>query len=408
MIERLRIDALGAKGDGVAKAGSEPVFIPFALPGETVDVSRDGPRGRVLSILDSSSERRKAPCPHFGRCGGCDLQHASEALYRRFKRDLVVDAFRGRGVEAEVGELVPCAPATRRRAVFSGARDGNRIVFGFFEQLSHRVEAIEVCLVVVPAIAARLADLAGLALIVADRKRAMRMSVTATAAGLDIALSDTATLTDGLRQSVLAFSLRRDFARVALDGEIVVEARRPSIMLGTVSVSPPPGSFIQAVPSAEDAMAALVVGHLAGAKRTTDLFCGIGTFALRLAAGSAVHAVESEADALLALETARRGAFGLKPITTERRDLFRRPVTARELAKFEGVVFDPPRAGAETQARELGASKVARVAAVSCNPATLARDVRLLLDGGFRLRSVTPIDQFLWSHHVEAVALLER
>ena len=234
------------------------------------------------------------------------------------------------------------------------------------------------------------------------------MSVTATAAGLDIALSDTAVLTDGLRQSVLAFSLRRDFARVALDGEIVVEARRPSIMLGTVSVAPPPGSFIQAVPSAEDAMAALVEGHLAGAKRTADLFCGIGTFAFRLAAGSAVHAVESEADALLALDAARRGAAGLKPITTERRDLFRRPVTAKELAKFEGVVFDPPRAGAEMQARELAASKVARVAAVSCNPATLARDVRLLLDGGFRLRSVTPIDQFLWSHHVEAVALLER
>jgi 23S rRNA (uracil1939-C5)-methyltransferase len=405
----LTIDGLGAKGDGVARgAGGEPLFVPFALPGERIAVERIGARLSIGTILETSPERQIPPCPHFGICGGCDLQHASEPLYRGFKRDLVVDAFARSGIEAEIAELVPCLPNTRRRAVFSGMREGNRIVFGFFEQQTNRVADINVCLVVVPEIAARLADLKGLALIVADRKRPMRMSVTATSSGLDIALSDTAKLTESMRQSILAFSMRRDFPRVTLDGEVIVETRKPTLSIGGIAVAPPPGAFIQAVASAEEAMAALVTEHLLPCKATADLFCGIGTFALRLARASSVLAVETDANALAALDQGRRGVPGLKQITAERRDLFRRPVTARELAKVTGLVFDPPRAGAETQVREIVLSKVSRVAAVSCNPATLARDARILIDGGFKLISVTPIDQFLWSHHVEAVALFER
>ena len=405
----LTIDGLGAKGDGVARgAGGEPLFVPFALPGERIAVERIGARLSIGTILETSPERQIPPCPHFGICGGCDLQHASEPLYRGFKRDLVVDAFARSGIETEIAELVPCLPNTRRRAVFSGMREGNRIVFGFFEQQTNRVADINVCLVVVPEIAARLADLKGLALIVADRKRPMRMSVTATSSGLDIALSDTAKLTESMRQSILAFSMRRDFPRVTLDGEVIVETRKPTLSIGGIAVAPPPGAFIQAVASAEEAMAALVTEHLLPCKATADLFCGIGTFALRLARTSSVLADETPANALAALDQGRRGVPGLKQITAERRDLFRRPVTARELAKVTGLVFDPPRAGAETQVREIVLSKVSRVAAVSCNPATLARDARILIDGGFKLISVTPIDQFLWSHHVEAVALFER
>lgn len=405
---QLTINSLGAKGDGVAEMDGIPVFVPFALPGERVDVERHGERLSLLDVIDPSKERQKAPCPHFGVCGGCDLQHAAPDLYARYKRDLVIEAFASRGIEADVGALVPCAPASRQRAVFSGTRNGNRIVFGFFEQQTNVIAEIETCLVAVPEIAARLADFKGLALIVADRKRSMRMAVTATATGFDIALSDTAKLTEGMRQSILAFSLRRDFARVTLDSEVIVETRKPTILVGDIPVAPAPGGFLQAVASAEEAMANIVCDHLWPAKTTMDLFSGLGTFALRLAARSAVHAVETEATALAALDLAKRSAQGLKPITTERRDLYRRPVTAREISKVDGVVFDPPRAGAEMQARELAASSVKRIAAVSCNPATLARDARILIDGGYRLTSVTPIDQFLWSHHVEAIALFER
>jgi 23S rRNA (uracil1939-C5)-methyltransferase len=405
----LSIEELGAKGDGIATGpGGAPVYVPFTLPGERVTGEVSGARARLLAIETPSRSRVEPPCPHFGICGGCDLQHAETSLYRSFKRDLVIAALKSRGIEAEVSPLVVVPPASRRRAVFSGLRESNRIAFGFFEALSNRIVPIETCLVVVPEIERRLKDLRSLALIVADRRGPMRMVVTASDVGFDIALSDTAKATEALRQSIVAFALRQDFARVTLDGETVVETRRPSIDVARITVPLPPGGFLQASAEAEEAMASLVTRHLAGSKAVADLFSGIGTFALRLARSSAVHAVETDASALASLDAGRRKAQGLKPVTTERRDLFRRPMTAKELSRYEGVVFDPPRAGAEAQCHELALSKVRRVAAVSCNPATLARDLRILIDGGFRLLSVTPIDQFVWSHHVEAVALLER
>ncbi|KQT54712.1 RNA methyltransferase [Aureimonas sp. Leaf454] len=405
----LEIDELGAKGDGVATGPENaPLYVPFTLPGERVEAERSGARAKLLRIELASKDRVEPPCPHFGICGGCDLQHADDALYRDFKRRLVVSALKSRGIETEIAPLVTIPPATRRRAVFSGLREGNRIVFGFFEALTNRIVPIETCLVVVPEIERRLNDLRSLALIVADRKGPMRMVVTASDVGFDIALSETAKATEALRQSIVAFALRQDFARVTLDGETVMETRRPTVDVARITVPLPPGGFLQASAQAEEAMASLVTRHLAGSKAVADLFSGIGTFALRLARSSAVHAVETDALALASLDAARRKAQGLKPLTTERRDLFRRPMTAKDLSRFEGVVFDPPRAGAEAQCHELALSKVRRVAAVSCNPATLARDLRILLDGGFRLVGLTPIDQFVWSHHVEAVALLER
>ncbi|TIP90357.1 MAG: class I SAM-dependent RNA methyltransferase, partial [Mesorhizobium sp.] len=177
---------------------------------------------------------------------------------------------------------------------------------------------------------------------------------------------------------------------------------------GDIAVAVPPGAFLQATEAAEQAMADIVGRHLARAKKIADLFAGCGSFALRLAAKSEIHAVEGDAAALLALDRAFRFASGLKRVTSERRDLFRRPLTFKELNAFDGIVFDPPRAGAEDQSKQIARSDVPLVAAVSCNPVTLARDLRILIDGGYALKSVTPIDQFLWSPHVEAVALLEK
>ncbi|KAB0680284.1 class I SAM-dependent RNA methyltransferase [Aureimonas leprariae] len=409
MRTEVAIEALGAKGDGVARLGGEPVFVPFALPGERVVVESAGARSAPVEILERSPERQEPPCPHFGACGGCDLQHTGDALYRRFKRGLVVDAFASQGLEAPIAELVPCRPATRRRAVFAGARTGGGgFAFGFHERRSERIVPLHVCHVVVPAIAARLEALGRLASLIAPRRGEVRLTVTATDGGLDLAAADAGKLDERQRRNVLSFALAQDFARLTVNGETIVEARRPRVAVGTVAVEPPPGAFLQAVPSAEDAMAKLVLEHLAKSKQVADLFAGIGTFALRLAERSTVRAYESDAPALAALDKARRAAPKLRPVAFERRDLFRRPVTAKELASFDGAMFDPPRAGAEAQSREFAASKLPRIAAVSCNPATLARDCRILVDGGYRVLSVTPIDQFLWSHHVEAVALLER
>ncbi|WP_062222023.1 class I SAM-dependent RNA methyltransferase [Aureimonas sp. D3] len=408
MTERLTIETLGQKGDGIAHVGGAAVFVPFTLPGEIVEIERQGERGRLLQVETASPERVEAPCPHFGRCGGCELQHMSDSAYRAFKRETVVEAFRRVGLEPQVADLVPCAPHSRRRAVFSALRVDSRVLFGFHEALSHRIAPISTCLVTVPEIANRLDFFEKLAVAMIDRKRELRMVVTYTAAGLDIAVSDAARLDDKLRQRVLSLALAPGVARLAIDGETIVEPQAPRIDVDGIGVPLPPGAFLQAVASAEGAMAEIALPHFGKAKQVADLFCGVGTFTLRLARRHPVHGVEFDSPALAALDHARRGIPGLKPVTTERRDLFRRPMTTKELNRFDGVLFDPPRAGAEAQCRELAKSTVKRVAAVSCNPASLARDAAILVEGGYKLLSVTPIDQFLWSHHVEAVALFER
>lgn len=403
------IDSLGTKGDGIAQGADGPLYLPFTLPGEVVEIEPGAVAGRAdFTLVEPSPERREPPCPHFGECGGCDLQHASEAVYREFKRDLVVAALARDGLEAEISPLVGCMPRSRRRVALTATRAGTRVVLGYNAARTNRVVAIETCPIALPAIEAALPFLRRLAALLTDRKKPLKLMVTATTAGLDVAASDAAKLSEKLRQPAVAMALRADIARLSVDGEVLVKSRPPLVDFSGVSTELPPGGFLQAVESAEAAMAELVVGHLGGAKRVADFFSGCGTFSLRLARQSAVHAVESEAAALAAQDRAHRGATGLKPLSTERRDLFRRPVPAKELKAFDGVVFDPPRAGAEGLVRELAGSGVKRVAAVSCNPVTLARDLKILVDGGYRLVSVTPIDQFLWSHHVEAVALLAR
>jgi 23S rRNA (uracil1939-C5)-methyltransferase len=236
-----------------------------------------------------------------------------------------------------------------------------------------------------------------------------RIAVLETLSGLDLAIEGVKKLSDQQRRKAVETVLGlRGIARVSLDGEILVEPVKPSIDFGGVRVSPPAGGFAQATKPAEEAMAELVLAHVGKAKRIADLFAGAGTFSLRLARIGRVHAVEGEEKALAALDHAARNTKGLKPVTVERRDLFRRPLMTSELKAYDAVVFDPPRAGAEFQCRELARSAVKKVVAVSCNPLTLARDLAILVEGGYRITSVTPIDQFLWSAHVEAVATLEK
>ena len=409
MSETLTIDRLGAKGDGIAERESGPAYLPFTLPGETVAVENAAKaRPRLAGIVTASPHRVAPPCPHFGTCGGCDLQHAGDELYRAFKRNLVVEALFRAGIETEVADLVPCAPNSRRRVALSAARGETGIALGFNSAGSSAVVDIAVCPIALPAIEAALPNLRALAKILVDRKRPLRLTVTATGEGLDIAAAGAGKLSEGTRRKAIAFSLDRGFARLTIDGERQMIARAPTLPVGDLAVEIPAGSFVQAVAASEAAMAEAVVAHLAGAKKIADLFAGFGAFALRLAPHSAVHAVEAEAAPLAAMDAAWRLRPGLKPLTTERRDLYRRPIPAKEFRFYDAVVFDPPRAGAEAVSQELAASKIGRVAAVSCNPVTLARDLALLVAGGFTVERVIPYDQFLWSHHVEAVALLSR
>lgn len=408
MTVRLAITRLGAQGDGVADTERGPVFVPFTLPGETVNAAVERDRATLMAVVDASPLRVEPPCRHFGACGGCAVQHLEDGAYRAWKRDKVLESFRREHLDADVAALVPCAPDSRRRVVFSARRTDSGMLLGYHRAQSAEIIAVSECRIALPEIVASLSNLRELAGIVCQTTKSFHVSVTATATGLDVAFADSGTLSESGRRLAANFAIRERIARLSIDGEIVVEPQKPIIHFGDVAVTPPPGGFIQAVKSAEEAMVDLVTAHLGKAKKVADLFAGSGAFALRLARRSEVHAVEGDAAALAALDRGFRFATGLKRVTQEKRDLFRRPLTFKELNLFDGVVFDPPRAGAEDQARQLARSDVPLVAAVSCNPATLVRDLRILANGGYAVKSVTPIDQFLWSPHVEAVALLEK
>ncbi|MCF6117960.1 class I SAM-dependent RNA methyltransferase [Mesorhizobium muleiense] len=408
MNARFTITRLGSQGDGVAETETSELFIPFTLPGETVTAARERDRATLMSVLEASPLRIDPACRHFTECGGCAIQHLEAKAYHRWKHDKVAHALNSKGISCDIDALVPCAPQTRRRVVFTARRSEAGMLLGFVRALSSEIISIEECPISLPEIVAKLDRLRALAELVCATTKSFRMTVTASGSGLDVAVHESGKLGENQRRVASNFVIAQGLARLSIDGEIIIEPKKPVVLFGSVAVAVPPGAFLQATEAAEQAMADIVGRHLARARKIADLFAGCGSFALRLAARSEVHAVEGDAAALSALDRAFRFASGLKRVTSERRDLFRRPLTSRELNAFDGVVFDPPRAGAEDQSKQIARSDVPLVAAVSCNPVTLARDLRILVDGGYVLKSVTPIDQFLWSPHVEAVALLEK
>ena len=404
----LMVRALGAQGDGIAETEAGTRYVPFALPGERVVAEGEGPP-RLVSA--PSPERVAARCRHFGSCGGCAAQHMGEELYAEWKRDAVVAALRHRGLDHDVAPLRRVAPGTRRRAVLTVRRLGGRSLLGYHRRRSVDLVDIEECPVLLAGIVGKLPALRTLAAALAAPE--VRLTVLVTAGGLDVAAET------GERRSIRRpapeavaelgrIAMQHGLARISLDGEVVIERVRPVLRMGEVDVAVPPAAFVQAVQASEEIMRELVAAALGRPKRVADLFCGVGTFTFALAHHARVLALDSDAEAVAALTGAARHAQGLKPIEAKVRDLFREPLSARELEPFDAVVLDPPRAGAQRQAQELARSKVGTVIAVSCDPGTLARDATILAGGGYAVESVTPIDQFVYSAHVEAVAVLRR
>jgi 23S rRNA (uracil1939-C5)-methyltransferase len=398
------IVGLGAQGDGIAQTADAPSYVPFALPGERVRV---GGQGLPELLSAPSPERRKPTCLHFATCGGCVAQHMSDALYASWKRGIVVEALRQRGLDVEVGPLRRVASGSRRRTVLTVGRERGEMVLGYHRRRSHELFAVEECPVLQPAIVSQLSGLRAIAGKLARPE--IRLTVLSTPIGLDVAADGAGARPDARAAAELArIAEAHGIARICVDGETIVERARPALAMDGASVEPPPGAFVQAVAEAETEMVRLVVIAAAKAKRVADLFCGIGTFTFALARRARTLAVDDNEAAVAALGAAARHAQGLKPIETKVRDLFRMPLSPRELESFDAVVFDPSRSGAEAQARQLARSAVPVAICVSCNPGTLARDARILVDGGYALESVTLIDQFLFSAHVEAVAVFRR
>lgn len=407
--QALDIARLGAQGDGVADTSTGPVFVPYVLPGERVHAEVRGERARLIAVLAPSPNRVAPVCRHFTHCGGCALQHVERGTYLAWKRDSVATAFGARGILAPVGHVVMVGLGARRRATFSARRTGRGIVLGFFEARGHEIVDLQECPVTASAIVRTLPGLKRLVEPLVTQKFPVRLTVTLAANGLDVALEDLpAELPPEIRERLAREAAAASLARVTVAGDTLYQSTVPAVRVGEANVVLPPRAFLQAAPAAEAELVRLVTTAAAGAKRVADLFCGLGTFTFPLAERAPVLAVDGDKQAIAALQGAAKRAPGLKPIDTKVRDLFREALAGKELEGFEAVVFDPPRAGAAAQAAALAGSKVQTVIAVSCNPATLARDARILIDGGFKLEAVTPIDQFLYSPHVEAVAVFRR
>jgi 23S rRNA (uracil1939-C5)-methyltransferase len=411
VVESLVIDRVGHRGDGMADSAQGPIYVSGTLPGETVEVDAVSgqPDRRHLLTVEKPSPARIAPiCPHFGICGGCALQHWETAAYRAWKRDLVVTALRQAGIEAAVGDLVDAHGEGRRRVVFHARRGAHDILeVGFSAARAHQIIGIDRCPVLAKSLEGALPAAWAIAETLGRTPKPLDIQVTATDTGLDVDVRGSGPLPAAAMAALAGVAAKQKLARLTRHGDLIAQARAPTLRMGVATVALPPASFLQATAEGEAVLARLVMASCSGAKKIADLFCGVGPFALRLAAAAQITAIDDDEPALAALKRAA-GAPGLKPIAAERRDLFKNPLASAELNRFDAVVFDPPRQGADAQSRALAASRVPVVAAVSCNAGTFARDIRHLIDGGYRLGTVTPVDQFRYSAHVEIVARLEK
>lgn len=408
-LKELTIEALGAQGDGVAATPEGPVYVPYVLPGERVQAEVKGERARLVAVLEPSPERIAPICRHFAHCGGCALQHLERGAYLAWKRELVVAAFAARGIEAPVGYVAAVGIGARRRVALSGRRTGRKTVLGFHEAKGHDIVDMHECPVTASAIVNALPSLRRLIEPLASRRLPVRLTVTLASNGLDVAIEDAPrSLSAEMHEWLARAAAQAKLARLTLAGDTVYQSTIPAVRFGPANVVLPTRAFLQAAGAGEAEMVRVVTTALGKAKQVADLFCGLGTFTFPLATSAKVLAVDGDRQAVGALESAAKRTPGVKPITTKVRDLFREPLSPRELDGIDAAVFDPPRAGAALQASALAKSAVKTIAAVSCNPATLARDARILIDGGYVLERVTPIDQFLYSPHVEAVAIFRK
>ncbi|MCC6000944.1 MAG: class I SAM-dependent RNA methyltransferase [Pararhodobacter sp.] len=403
-IERLNLRAEGVAGD---------MIVARALPGEVVAGAAEAGRIAQPRIMMPSPRRVAAPCRHYKSCGGCALQHADDGFVAGWKTEVVRKALARQGLQTVFRPMHVSPAGTRRRATLAGRRLKAGALVGFHARASDTIAAVPDCLLLAPALMAVLPALEALVVAGGSRKGTMALAVTALQGGVDVAARGGRALDHALRADLPQIAARHGLARLTWEGELLWQPAPPVLRMGRAQVPVPAGAFLQATPQGEAALVAAVREAVAGHDRLADLFAGCGTFALPLAEQAEVHAVEGDAAALAALDSGWRAAPGLKRVTTERRDLFRRPLTGDELARHDALVIDPPRAGASAQMTEIArAAGVGQgpdvVAMVSCNPVSFARDAAVLVAVGYRLDWVQVVDQFRWSAHVELAARLVR
>ena len=409
------IKSIGARGDGIADYGDRVVYIPHTVTGDRVEATIVTRRNDALiahldQVLNPGMDRVKAPCSHFGFCGGCALQHVRDDAYRDWKVNLLRQTMSRRDLDVtKIRDLVVVPTASRRRARFTARRIQKGVQLGFNAAASHNIINIEQCHLLVPAITAVLDDLRVLLEVLLPASGKANVNITETATGLDVWLAANIRHSAETDMCLAEFAESMDLARLSVGNQpdVVLVRRTPRVNIQGVAITPPPGGFLQASLMGEQSLAAIVRQGVGDAAKIVDLFAGIGTFSFAMGRDVEVVAVEGDKDQVQAMIQGRNAAR-LKRVEVKMRDLFRRPLSEAELNGFEAVVFDPPRAGARSQSGIIAASMVPRIVAISCNLSTFVRDVGTLVDGGYRLLSVTPVDQFPWSRHLELVACLQR
>lgn len=408
----LRIGELGRHGDGVGQiegdSDASTVFVSHVLPGELVVARTTGNRGDVIEILEPSPERVEAFCKHFGRCGGCAAQHMSKTVYQDWKTGVVETALKNKNLEVDVLEMRDAHGDGRRRVTYHARIENGKVRVGFMPSRSRELIKIDTCPILSDALKDSPAMARELAEPFAKSVRELDIAITETAQGLDCDLRGADELNYDIHVSLAELADKWDLARITLDGVIELERRKPLLPIGDISLPLPPGSFLQATELGEHTLSDMVVAEIKDAKRVADLFCGTGPYALRLATTATVYAADSNKIAIEALQNGYSHTVGLKLVEAEVRDLFRNPLYRDDLDEFDAVVLNPARAGAQAQSEELAASDVGLVVYVSCDPATLARDAEILVEGGYQFQYITPVDQFKYASHIETVSVFRR
>ena len=405
---KVTIERLGHLGDGIAQGPEGTIYVPGMLPGEEVEGVLQGDTLVQTRIITPSANRVKPPCVHAKTCGGCMMQHASDAFVADWKLGIVKGALAGQGLDAAFRPILTSPPKSRRRATIAARRTKTGAMMGFHARASDTLVDVPNCQLLHPDLMATFPGLQALVKLGGSRTAEVSLTVTRSISGADVMVTGGKDLDAQLQLELARITETHGFARLTWNGDTVALRTSPMQRFGRALVSPPPGAFLQATIEGESALLRSVALAIGSAKKVVDLFAGVGTFALPLAERAEVHAVEGEAKMTAALEKAAHNTEGLKRVTVETRDLFRRPLEDDEFKGVEAVVIDPPRAGAEAQMAVLARSKVPVIASVSCNPISFARDAKVLIAGGYHLDWVQVVDQFRWSSHVEMVARFSR
>jgi 23S rRNA (uracil1939-C5)-methyltransferase len=408
-LETVNISELGRRGDGIATLeNGDKRFVPYTLAGETVKIESVGNRSQIISIEKKSQERVEPFCPHFATCGGCATQHASTALYQTWKQGIVETALAHKGLATDVDPLIDAHGAGRRRVTFHAKREKEKIQAGLMKHRSHRILDLDACPILIPELGPGLDVARAFAAFVPSRSKPLDVQLTATENGIDCNIRGASAEGTDLFTEIAELADKFSLSRVTFGRDIILERHPPIISIDDVAVTLPPASFLQPTSDGEQVLASLVLEHLEDATHIADLYCGIGPFALRLAKHATVAAFDNDAPSVEALTNAFNHVQGLKPLTATVRDLSEDPLLPQELNKFDAAVFDPPRAGAPAQTEQLAASTINTIIAVSCDPASFAKDAATLVESGFTMDCVTPVDQFKHTAHVELVALFKR